>query len=241
MTEELLRHGPVEARRLTLLIDADDTLWENNVYFEAAFEQFVEFLEHSSLSAPEVRGILDEIELANSRVHGYGSLNFGRNLQECYAKLAEREIRGADLERVKGFALRILEQPLELIDGVADTLEALSGRHDLILFTKGHVDEQRMKIDSSGVGRWFAHTAIVKEKNCAAYAALVGERGLERERTWMIGNSPKSDVNPALEAGLNAVFVPHGRTWTLERQELRAPGPGRLLVVERFGDLAGLF
>ncbi len=227
--------------RLSLLIDADDTLWENNIYFEAAFEEFVEFLEHSRLSGAEVRGILDEIELANSKVHGYGSLNFGKNLQECYAKLAEREIRAEDLETVKGFALRILEQPVELMAGVAETLAELAGRHELILFTKGHADEQRMKIDASGVGRWFAHAAIVKEKNREAYEGLVRDHGLERRRTWMIGNSPKSDVNPALEAGLNAVFVPHARTWTLERQELRAPGPGRLVVVERFGDLRGLF
>lgn len=88
--------------RLNLLIDADDTLWENNVYFEAAFEQFVSFLEHSTLTADEVRAILDEIELANSKVHGYGSLNFGRNLQECYRRLAGRAIRNEDLETVKG-------------------------------------------------------------------------------------------------------------------------------------------
>jgi len=227
--------------RQFLLIDADDTLWENNIYFEAAFAQFAAFLEHSSLTSREVRAILDEIELANSRVHGYGSLNFGRNLQECYAKLAEREIRPEDLETVKGFALRILEQPVELIDGVEETLQYLCGRHDLTLFTKGHPEEQKMKIESSGLSRWFAHTAIVKEKNCAAYSALVRDRGMDPQRTWMIGNSPKSDVNPALEAGLNAVFVPHARTWTLERQALREPGPGRLLIIERFSGLRGVF
>lgn len=231
----------MSGERLTLLVDADDTLWENNVYFEAAFEEFVDFLEHSRLTAGEVRGILDEIELANSKVHGYGSVNFGNNLQECYARLAERAVRAEDLEQVKGFALRILEQPVELIEGVAETLEDLSRRHDLIVFTKGSADEQKMKIDASGVGRWFREAVVVKEKNRAAYEEVVSVRGLDRARTWMIGNSPKSDVNPALEAGLNAVFVPHARTWSLERQELRAPGPGRLVVVERFVDLRGLF
>ncbi len=225
----------------SLLVDADDTLWENNIYFERAFEEFVEFLAHSSLSAAEVRAVLDEIELANSRVHGYGSLNFGRNLQQCYRKLAEREIQPEDLERVKGFALRILEQPLVLIEGVEETLEELSRRHELTLFTKGHADEQKMKIDRSGLGRHFRRTAIVKEKDRASYEALVRERGLDPARTWMIGNSPKSDINPALEAGLNAVFVPHARTWTLERTRLRRPGPGRLVVVERFADLRELF
>ncbi len=227
--------------RQNLLIDADDTLWENNVYFEEAFEQFVEFLEHSTLTAPEVRAILDEIELANSRVHGYGSLNFGSNLQQCYHRLAEREIRAADLETVRGFALRILEQPIILLDGVEATLQYLASRHDLTICTKGHPEEQKLKIDRSGLGLWFGHTAIVKEKDREAYESLVRERHLDKSRTWMIGNSPKSDINPALEAGLHAVFVPHARTWTLERQALREPGPGRLLIVERFSDLLGLF
>jgi len=227
--------------RQTLLIDADDTLWENNVYFEEAFEQFVNFLEHSSLTAPEVRAILDEIELANSRVHGYGSMNFGHNLQECYHRLAERPVHDRDLEQVLGFALRILEQPVVLLDGVGETLEYLASRHNLTVCTKGHPEEQKLKIDRSGLGVWFGHTAIVKEKDCAAYERLVEERHLDKSRTWMIGNSPKSDINPALEAGLHAVFVPHARTWTLERQELREPGPGRLLILERFPDLRGIF
>ena len=224
-----------------LLVDADDTLWENNIYFEEAFAQFVDFLDHSTLDAQQVRAVLDEIELANNRIHGYGSLNFARNLQQCYARLAERDIRPEDLETVKGFALRILAQPLVLIEGVEETLAELSRRHDLTLFTKGHPDEQRMKIDRSGLGRYFRHTAIVKEKDRASYEALVRERGLDPRRTWMIGNSPKSDINPALEAGLNAVFVPHARTWTLERTRLRRPGPGRLLVVDRFSDLLEIF
>jgi putative hydrolase of the HAD superfamily len=227
--------------RQHLLIDADDTLWENNIYFEAAFDQFVSFLDHTSLDATGVRAVLDEIELANSRVHGYGSANFGRNLQQCYARLAERAIRDGDLAAVKGFALRILEQPMEPIEGVAETLAYLAPRHELTLFTKGAPDEQRMKIDASGLGGYFAHTTIVKEKNAAAYHALVAERELDARLTWMIGNSPKSDINPALEAGLNAVYVPHARTWTLERQPLIERGAGRLLRVERFADLRELF
>lgn len=226
---------------LNLLIDADDTLWENNIYFEAAFAEFCDFLGHSSLNPQQIRLILDEIELANAKVHGYGSLNFGRNLQQCYQHLAERHVCDEDLDRVMGFATRILEQPMVLIEGVEETLRQLSARHSLTLFTKGHSDEQRLKIDSSGLARYFGHAAIVKEKDAASYASLVAERALEPSRTWMIGNSPKSDINPALEAGLNAVFVPHDRTWTLELQEIRPQGPGRFEVVEKFPDLLGLF
>jgi putative hydrolase of the HAD superfamily len=226
--------------RQYLIVDADDTLWENNIYFEEAFDDFFEYLGHSHLSAEEVRAVLDEIEVANARVHGYGSLNFARNLRQCYQHLAEREVCEEDLRTVMSFAERILQQPMEVIAGVPETLEYLAKRHDLTLFTKGHPEEQKLKIDRSGLGIWFGHTAIVKEKDAAAYAKLAAEQGMDPARSWMIGNSPKSDINPALQAGLNAVFVPHERTWTLERQEIR-PGKGEFRIVERFSDLQHLF
>ncbi len=224
------------ATRLNLIIDADDTLWENNIYFERAFDQFAAFLDHSHLSPREIRELLDEIEIANIRIHGYGSLNFARNLRQCYQRLCEREVREDDLKTVMGFAERILECPMEVIQGVPETLEYLAQRHDLTLFTKGHPDEQRLKIDRSGLGPLFAHTAIVKEKDAPAYRRLAAERGMDSRSAWMIGNSPKSDINPALEAGWNAVFVPHARTWMLEHEEI-VPRDGRLIVVERFADL----
>jgi putative hydrolase of the HAD superfamily len=226
--------------RQYLLVDADDTLWENNIYFEKAFDDFFAYLGHSHLSADEVRAVLDEIEMANARLHGYGSLNFGRNLRQCYQRLAERAVCAEDLRTVMSFAEQILEQPMEVIAGVPETLAYLAGRHDLTLFTKGHPEEQKLKIDRSGLGIYFGHTAIVKEKDPAAYRNLAAERAMDPARTWMIGNSPKSDINPAMEAGLNAVFVPHARTWALELQEIRR-GKGELRVVERFADLQKQF
>jgi putative hydrolase of the HAD superfamily len=223
-----------------LIFDADDTLWENNIYFERAFDDFCEFLNHSKLTPARVRDVLNEIELVNAKVHGYGSKNFGRNLQQAYRHLAEREIRGSDLDHVMSLAERILEQPLEVIQGVEETLADLAGRHDLTLFTKGNPEEQRMKVDRSGLGGYFSHTAIVKEKDTTAYRRLVEERGFEKPNTWMIGNSPKSDINPALEAGLNAVLVPHPHTWVLEHQDLREGG-NRLRVVEHFRELKNHF
>ena len=226
--------------RQHLIVDADDTLWENNVYFERAFDEFVQFLDHSSMNAAEIRVVLDEIEAANSKIHGYGSLNFGRNLRQCYEHLVERDACDGDLRAVMGFAERILEYPMEVISGVPETLEYLSLRHDLILFTKGHPEEQKLKIERSGLSVFFQHTAIVKEKDAAAYCNLVDERSMKQHCTWMIGNSPKSDINPALEAGLNAVFVPHAHTWILERQEIRR-GTRELVVIERFEELRGRF
>jgi putative hydrolase of the HAD superfamily len=233
-------HHVSAPERQFLIVDADDTLWENNIYFENAFEQFCDYLNHSELSPAEIRAVLDEIEIVNSRLHGYGSANFGRNLLACYQRLAQREVREQDLPAILAFAARILEQPMRLIEGVEPTLEYLAARHDLTLFTKGDPEEQKLKLDRSGLAVYFGHTAIVREKNAASYAALVAERKLHPRRTWMIGNSPKSDINPALAAGLNAVYVPHQHTWSLEREELRS-GEGQLLIVDCFSGLREYF
>jgi putative hydrolase of the HAD superfamily len=232
----MVRHN----ERQHLILDADDTLWENNVYFERAFDQFCEYLDHSSLTPDEVRSILDEIEIENNRIHGYGALNFGRNLSQCYLRLAERAVDEHDLTKVVALAHQILSAEVELMPGVAETLPFLAEKHELTLFTKGDPAEQNRKIDLSGLRPFFAHCQIVKEKNKMAYEELAHSRCFDVNRTWMIGNSPKSDINPALDAGLRAVFVPHQRTWTLEREEIRE-AHGRLVVVNNFRDLARLF
>ncbi|MDL5049802.1 HAD hydrolase-like protein [Oscillatoria amoena NRMC-F 0135] len=225
-----------------LVIDADDTLWENNIYFEQAWEDFLGFLNHSSLAPAQIRAIFDEIEIANIRVNGYGAKNFAQNMVQCYRHLAERAIEPGDLKKILGFADRILHQPIEMMPGVEETLDYLLHRsHDLILFTKGSVEEQRHKIDRSPVGRYFRSFEIVKEKDVDAYRDLVGRHQLRPSITWMIGNSPKSDINPAIAAGINAVFVPHERTWSLERVDLDDSGPGTLKVVTRFADLQSIF
>ncbi len=226
--------------RYFLIFDADDTLWENNIYFEAAFDDFCDFLAHSSMGPAEVRAVLDEIETVNSQIHGYGSRNFGRNLAACYQRLSERAIAASDLETVMAFAHAILERPLELLDGVEDTIRKLSERHALTIFTKGDPEEQRLKIARSGLARYFEYSAIVKEKNEPAYRKLAEERGFIAGRTWMIGNSPKSDIWPALTAGLNAVYVPHARTWSLERSELPHEHP-RLTTVANIRELTRIF
>lgn len=226
--------------RQHLIFDADDTLWENNIYFEQAFDEFCAYLNHSALNPDEIREILDDIERESNKVHGYGAVNFGRNLSQCYLRLAERAVEEHDLKRVTAFAHQILQREIELMAGVAETLPFLAEKHELTLFTKGEPVEQNRKIDLSGLRPLFAHCEIVKEKHRDAYAELARVRGFDPERTWMIGNSPRSDINPALEAGLRAVFVPHKRTWTLEREEIREAS-GRLVVLNRFDDLLRLF
>jgi putative hydrolase of the HAD superfamily len=226
--------------RLSLLIDADDTLWENSVYFEEAIEEFTEFLAHSALTPPEVRQVLDEIELCNIEIHGYGSKNFARNLRHCFERLAERRYTDEDLDRVVAIGEAILHRPIEVIEGVTETLAYLSARHHLTLFTKGHSEEQLRKFDRSALGEHFHGVRVVREKHIDAYRELVQAERMAPSRTWMIGNSPKSDIQPALAAGLGAVLIPHERTWTLELADV-PPESDRFRIVQRFADLASLF
>jgi len=231
--------APATTRQF-LLIDGDDTLWENNVYFEQVIEEFIDFLGHSTMSREQVRAALDEIERINVEVHGYGSAAFTKNLQQTYERLAERNLRPHDIERVLQLGQRIASQPVTLIPDVAETVDYLAGRHDLMLVTKGHPEEQQLKIERSGLESRFTATAVVSEKAVDTYRAIVEERQLDPTRTWMIGNSPRSDINPALQAGLNAVFIPHEHTWRLEKEEV-TPADGRLLVLRAFGELRSHF
>lgn len=218
-----------------LFIDADDTLWENNIYFERAFEDFADFLNHSELSKDEVRTVFNEFEHANIASQRYRSVAFAESLRECYQRLCQRDIDPSDVQVVVSFGERILKNEIELLPGVEETLRALGPRHQLILYTKGSAEEQQLKIDRSGLASLFDFTLIVPEKNVESYRSAVAELGLITEQAWMIGNSPKSDINPAMAAGLGAVHVPHAQTWRLEHQEI-TPGE-RFIVIDRFADL----
>jgi putative hydrolase of the HAD superfamily len=220
-----------------LLIDADDTLWENNIYFEQAIHAFITFLDHSQLTPQEVRAVLDEVEM----LMGYGSVNFTRSLVETYRRLAERDLQDEDVQQVRRFGEQIRSHPLELLDGVKETLDYLSPRHDLVLLTKGDSEEQKLKVERSGIEGYFRQVVIVPEKDVATYHRLVGELQVDPRQTWMIGNSPRSDINPALAAGLNAVYIPHPHTWHLEHEEVQNSGEGRLLTLRAFTELRAHF
>jgi putative hydrolase of the HAD superfamily len=224
--------------RQILLIDADDTLWQNNVYFERAIADFISFLNHRERSPAEVREILNQVERESILSHGYGLESFSHSLVTTFERLSVELLTDAIRETIHGFARTIAQHPVEFLPDVPQTLEYLSSRHRLILVTKGDPQEQTAKIERSGLKSFFSSLEIVPEKNTGEYQAIVGRYDLDQNRTWMVGNSPKSDINPALAAGLNAVFIPHDDTWVLEHDELsEARPPARLLVLEGFRDL----
>jgi putative hydrolase of the HAD superfamily len=222
----------------TLLIDADDTLWENNIYFERAIERFISFLNHHAFSPAQVREVLNDVERECIIKHGYGLHSFANALVGCFERLSPTPVTGELHDEIKGFARSIENHPIELLPEVPETLAHLAARHRLIVVTKGAQQEQFGKIERSGLRDFFDGIEIVPEKHPVAYTTVVQKYELDPKTTWMIGNSPRSDINPALAAGLHAIFVPHGDTWILEHEEVQpAPPAQKLLIVGRFAEL----
>ncbi len=225
-----------------LLIDADDTLWENNIYFERAIADFISFLNHRERTHAEVREILNHVERECIVSHGYGLHSFAHALAKTFERISVEPLTDGLHRTIRGFARTIAEQPVQLLPRVAETLQYLAGRHHLILVTKGDFAEQSGKVERSGLKQYFSAVEVVADKTVPAYHGVVGKYDLVSQRTWMVGNSPKSDINPALGAGINAVFVPHDDTWILEHEDLAtAQPPSRLLVVQNFAELTDHF
>jgi putative hydrolase of the HAD superfamily len=164
--------------------------------------------------------------------------SFAHALEKTLERLSIRPVTPEMRAQVHSCTHAIIDHPIEMLREVPETLQYLTERHRVILVTKGAFREQSGKIERSGLKKHFGAIEIVAEKEAATYAGLIGEYNLDRTATWMIGNSPKSDINPALTAGLHAVFVPHGDTWILEHEELNAAPPGqKLLIVGGFAEL----
>jgi len=222
----------------TLLIDADDTLWENNIYFERAIAKFISFLNHHEFSPEQVREVLNDVERECIIKHGYGLHSFAHALADTFERLSPERVTTELHQQVRSFAATIENHPIEFLSEVPETLAYLAPRHRLILVTKGDHVEQSGKVERSGIREYFTAVEIVPEKNPDAYSRIAHTYELMHDSTWMVGNSPKSDINPALAAGLHAIFVPHGDTWILEHEELNAAPPHqKLLIVGSFAEL----
>ena len=231
----------------TLLFDADDTLWENNIYFERAITSFISYLDHRVYTPQQVRERLNQVERINIKERGYGIDTFRQSLIDCFEQLTAGppnydRMTDEKHERIVSFANSIAEQEIELMHGVGETLPQLAERHRCIMVTKGDLNEQSDKLKRSGLRDIFSAVEVLPEKHEDAYRMLSAQHGCDAAITWMIGNSPKSDINPALAAGLHAIFIPHDFTWVLEHEVVSPPGPNqRLIELANFSDLSIYF
>jgi len=227
-------------RGLTLFVDADDTLWENNIYFEAVVADYLALVERHGCPPEQARARLIEVERERVGRFGYGIANFQASLELACRSLIDGTTT-VDTGPIAGLCASLRRRAGTHLAEVAATLRSLAGRHRIVLLTKGDGDDQMGKVARSGLRRHLHQVDIVPEKDVAAYRDVLRRHGAAPERSWMIGNSPKSDILPALGAGLGAVFVPHPATWSLELVDLPAPHTPRYIVLDRFRDLLDRF
>lgn len=225
----------------TLLFDADDTLWQNNRLFEDVITDFVKWLDHPVLDESEIRTVLHEVETANVARRGYGTRAFAANLRDVVNQVS-KDACSRDVsveEAIERLLQRLSWTEVELIADVQSTLADLQERHELVLVTKGDQREQKLKIEVSGLRSYFSDILIVHEKDAATYRRLINQLNLDVDRTWMIGDSPRSDVIAPVEAGLRSVYVPH--RWTRRFELAEVPEHPNILRVARFGELRDHF
>ncbi len=219
------------ANSTTLLIDADDTLWENNIYFERVMTAFIAKLSERGILAAHAQSALWAPEQRNVKVTGYGSQAFCQSLHEV-----ARQLGATDLESwIQQKEIWIQRYPIDLMPGVRETLPRLQAANRLILLTKGREEEQLAKLDRSGLAPFFHVTEVVFEKSVETYRDMIAKHRLAPAQTWMIGNSPRSDINPARAAGLGTVFIPYHTTWQHELEEITPDGG--TIMLENFGQL----
>ncbi len=201
-----------------IAFDADDTLWVNEPYFQATEHQFClllsQYMEEKQLSK-----ILLQTEIKNIPIYGYGIKGFVLSMLETALQVSDNQIDTTTLSKIIELGKEMLNQEIELLDGVVETLESLYGKYKLVLATKGDLLDQERKLQRSGLEKYFHHIEIMSEKDEKGYQKLIQHIDIQADAFLMIGNSLKSDVLPVLNIGGYAIHVPYHTTWALERIE----------------------
>jgi len=232
---------PDKTMKPTFIIDADDTLWENNIYYDQCIAALAELMADQGFGREEAMRTVDTVERERVPLVGYAPEEFARSMVIAYQRLCEahgRPVEDRVADTVWEIGQGVVEYPIVLLGGVAETLARLSGHCRLLLLTKGDRQVQESKLARSGLSHLFDGVHVVAEKNAEVVRRLVTRYGLQPEQTWMVGNSPRSDINPALEAGIGAIYVPHPSTWQFEQEEIA--DPQRVTVLRHFGELDAL-
>jgi putative hydrolase of the HAD superfamily len=226
-------------RELVIGFDADDTLWHNEVIFEKVHERYRALLAQYH-DAATVDRTLFATEVRNLERYGYGVKGFTLSAIETAIQLTSGKIRAEEISQIIQLCHEMLAHPVELLEGVKETLDALAPAHRLILITKGDLRDQERKLGKSGLSGYFKAIEIVSEKNRDSYDSIFRRHGIAPERFLMVGNSVKSDILPVLELGGAGAHVPYHILWAAERVEDPPADAKRFYRLKTLRDLPGV-
>jgi putative hydrolase of the HAD superfamily len=219
--------------------DADDTLWHNESIFEANHDRFCALLSKYH-DAKTVATTLYATEVRNLGLYGYGVKGFALSAIECAIELTHGRISADELREIVVFAKEMLAHPVELLEGVRETVEALASSFRLFVITKGDLGHQERKLEASGLARFFERREIVSEKDATTYLRILTASGVRPDEFAMVGNSMKSDILPALELGAHGIHVPYHLTWKGEFAQGPTVGESRFYTLENIRGLPDL-
>jgi putative hydrolase of the HAD superfamily len=227
------------ASRLTTIgFDADDTLWQNERFYQMTQARFLDLLSKHA-DPEELPDRLLKVMMRNIGTYGFGIKSFTLSMVETAIEVTDGRAPGPVISEILAAGREMAAHPVETLPHARETLEALAGKYRLVLITKGDLFDQERKVAQSGLGELFEAVEIVSDKNSSTYDRVFSRHGDGPERSMMIGNSLKSDVLPAIAAGSWGVYVPHDLTWAYEHAE--APeGAARFRQVEHLGEIARL-
>lgn len=200
-----------------IAFDADDTLWHNEELFWDFKRQFKTMLaNYIDLETDGVDAFIDDKEVSNIHYYGYGFKSYALSMIEAIIELSGGRVAAADIESILVLLKQQMTADLDFVVGVHEVLESFRGRIDLMLITKGDTQEQRHKIDKSGLAQYFRWIEVVHRKDEAVYRELLTKHGIDPARFLMIGNALRSDVLPVVAIGGKAVYIPNATTWAHE-------------------------
>ncbi|HEX8563848.1 MAG TPA: HAD family hydrolase [Flavobacterium sp.] len=218
MTKEVIKNIKV------IGFDADDTLFVNEPYFQETEKKFCELMS-DYLSQKSLEQELFRVEIANLGLYGYGIKAYILSMIEAAMRISDNTISVDVIDKIISYGKELLQKPIELLDGVEETLQALHGKYRLVVATKGDLLDQRRKLHNSGLGHYFHHIEVMSDKQEADYHDLVKRLDIRPDEFFMIGNSLKSDVLPVLGIGGYAVHIPFHTTWAYERIDHKVEHP----------------
>jgi putative hydrolase of the HAD superfamily len=198
--------------------DADDTLWDNELYFQEAEKKFAELLEDFLPQHTVTRELL-QTELQNIALYGYGIKAFTLSMIETAIRITDKNIKAETIEKVMDFGRQLLEKPVRLLDDVEEVLGSLGKKYRLVMATKGDLLDQERKLKKSGLADYFHHIEIMSEKKEADYLKLIRHLDIRPGELMMIGNSIKSDILPVINMGGHGIHIPYHITWAHEKAE----------------------
>jgi putative hydrolase of the HAD superfamily len=199
-----------------IAFDADDTLWVNEPFFQETEQKFYQLME-AYLPAHSVAKELFKVEVANLGIYGYGIKAYILSMIEAALQISDKTLSIDAIERILEYGKEMLDKPIELLDGVEDTLKALHGKYKLVVATKGDLKDQHKKLHDSGLGHYFHHIEVMSDKQQMDYSKMLKRLEIHPSEFLMVGNSLKSDVLPVLQIGGHACHIPFHTTWAHEQ------------------------